>query len=302
MAGPTTGAESWTEAANDGKADFDDIYDQPDPRAYFRTLGKLDYQIPKKAKPIFKRLIAAIRSMRRLDRATILDVGCSYGVNAALLKYNIKLPDLIRRYTAPELDAVTSQQMLARDQAYFQAKSCDDDIWVIGLDVAENAVAYAERIGAVDVGISEDLERADPTGEIATATGGTDLIISTGCVGYVTEHTFRRLIRLTEQGRRPWIANFVLRMFPYDRIADALAAHGLRTEKFEGSSFRQRRFLSGEEREHKMDTIYDQGLDPAGYETDGYYHAELYLSRPSVEIARLPLARLIDRTGAPIPA
>ena len=37
--------------ANDAKASMEHIYDQPDPRAYFRELAKLDYAIPGHAKP-----------------------------------------------------------------------------------------------------------------------------------------------------------------------------------------------------------------------------------------------------------
>src|SRR5665811_2079138 len=35
--------------AGDGKADFNYIYDRPDPRDYFRTLGEFDYEIPQRA-------------------------------------------------------------------------------------------------------------------------------------------------------------------------------------------------------------------------------------------------------------
>ena len=34
------------------KADFDDIYTAPDPRAYFRTLAPLRYQVPAHAAPL----------------------------------------------------------------------------------------------------------------------------------------------------------------------------------------------------------------------------------------------------------
>jgi len=34
------------DSANEAKANFDDIYNLPDPRRYYRTLGALDYRIP----------------------------------------------------------------------------------------------------------------------------------------------------------------------------------------------------------------------------------------------------------------
>ena len=44
-----------------------------------------------------------------------------------------------------------------------------------------------------------------------------DIIVSTGCVGYVTATTFQRAAKASRRGRVPWVASFVLRMFPYRR-------------------------------------------------------------------------------------
>src|SRR3546814_7151487 len=49
---------------NRGKADFSAIYVQPDPRAYFRTLGALGYVIPHLARPVFDQLIEARQRAR----------------------------------------------------------------------------------------------------------------------------------------------------------------------------------------------------------------------------------------------
>ena len=69
-----------------GKIDITDIYNKPDPRRYYSTLRHLDYQIPEAAKPVFQRVISAYRQAHEKDKVRVVDVGCSYGVNAALLK------------------------------------------------------------------------------------------------------------------------------------------------------------------------------------------------------------------------
>src|SRR3546814_7020588 len=74
---------------NRSKADFSAIYVQPDPRAYFRTLGALGYVIPHLARPVFDQLIEARQRAKGGGPITVLDLGCSYGVNAALMKYAI---------------------------------------------------------------------------------------------------------------------------------------------------------------------------------------------------------------------
>ena len=39
------------------RADFSQLYVQPDPRMYYRVLGGLDYTIPHLAHPVFMQLI-----------------------------------------------------------------------------------------------------------------------------------------------------------------------------------------------------------------------------------------------------
>src|ERR1700727_2425038 len=85
--GPDGATGCWTDMDYDdtGKVSFDHIYDELDPRAYFNTLRRLDYCIPQLARRYFMRLL-----IRRVSShggpATMLDIGCSYGINAALLR------------------------------------------------------------------------------------------------------------------------------------------------------------------------------------------------------------------------
>ena len=90
---------------DDGKAAFDDIYAQPDPRAYFGTLRKLDYRIPHLAKPHFERLIAQLRD--GAATVSVLDIGCSYGINAALLRCDAGLDELYDRYCGVDASTQT---------------------------------------------------------------------------------------------------------------------------------------------------------------------------------------------------
>jgi hypothetical protein len=60
---PMTGQIAFEEI-NKAKTNLDDIYNQPDPRAYCGRLRKLDYVIPDVAKPIFRKLISEVRQRR----------------------------------------------------------------------------------------------------------------------------------------------------------------------------------------------------------------------------------------------
>jgi hypothetical protein len=273
-----------------GKISLDGIYDRPDPRAYFGTLSKLDYVIPQRAKPVFERLIAARRAARGRRHVKIVDLGCSYGVNAALLKHGLSMAELYRLY-AVEADRA---RLIARDRRLFR-RNTDPDLELVGIDQAGNAVAYAVDTGALDAGIATNLERVEPSAQDRIALAEADLIISTGCFGYVTHTSLERILDAAG-GSTPWMAHFVLRMFDFDLAERMLAGHGYVTEKANGL-FRQRRFATPEEGEHVLDNLAARGIDPAGAEATGWYHAELFIARPKADAERMSLERLLGEAG-----
>lgn len=279
------------EAINEAKADLTEIYSQPDPRSYFRALKGLGYEIPQSAKAIFQRLIP---ELRREDGEIVraLDLGCSYGVNAALLKYDLSMPDLFRRWGEKQLSDLASDAVVERDRSYFADLDEASDLEVIGLDVAEEAVAFAAEVGLLDDGLALDLEATTLPDDAREELEGVDLVISTGCVGYVTEKTFDRLLPAVTQGRPAWMANFVLRMFPFEPIEQALQEANYVTEKLADRTFAQRRCVSAEERDQVLKQLAEQGLTPTQEEVDGVLIAEFYLSRPAAEVAARPLADL----------
>jgi hypothetical protein len=115
-------------------------------------------------------------------------------------------------------------------------------------------------------------------------------------VSNVGERTFERILAAAG-GSRPWIASFVLRMFSYRSIENALARHGYVTERLEGVTFVQRRFHSASETEETLSVLQRQGVDPAGREAEGLLHAEFFLSRPEAEVAEAPLGRVVSITS-----
>lgn len=280
-------------AINDGKANFDEIYTAADPRQYFRVLGQLDYIIPHLAQPVFNQLIR-VRAEQQAEPVTVLDLGCSYGVNGALMKYAVGFDAIRERYVSPQLQSLSHAELLKHDQAFYRSWPRNENVRVIGLDVSENAIRYAQESGAIDIGYALDLENDDPTPEQAEALSKVDLVISTGCVGYVTSKTFRRLAKLARRGRPAWVASFVLRMFPYEAIERTLAEQALVTEQFEGTTFVQRRFADVAEMEATVSAVEARGLDTYGREIEGLYHADLFVSRPANEIERMPLQSLVS--------
>ncbi len=277
--------------SNEAKVSMDHIYDQPDPRAYFRELKVLDYVIPDSAKLIFQTLISRLKR-RRGDTVHVLDLGCSYGVNAAILKYKQTMPELYEQWGQKSLAGATLGELAKYGKHLYGAIDDSEDVTIIGLDQAENAVDFAENIGLLNGGLSVNLETEPLPSETGVDLGAVDLVTSTGCVGYITEKSFDRLLPAIEPGHRPWFANFVLRMFPFDNIAKTLGKQGYVTEKLEGRTFVQRQFASAREQEEVIDRLRDRGIDPNAEEKGGCLLAEFYLSRPAKDVTAEPIEHL----------
>jgi SAM-dependent methyltransferase len=258
-----------------GKISFDHIYTAPDPRPFYGTLGRVDYQIPQLAKPYFTKLIEEYQAERGIPRPTVLDVGCSYGVNSTLLRCETSLDDLYEQYTAPGVEDLDRTALLERDRRFVRTHAIPDGARFFGLDAAGPALEYALSAGFLDETIYADLERDEPDATQQALLDEVDLVVSTGCIGYVTEKTIARIAR----GSRPWMAHFVLRMFSYDPVAESLAELGYETAAIDGV-YRQRRFASDEEQAQILATLDDVGVDPEGLEAEGWLYAQLYVSRP----------------------
>jgi carnitine O-acetyltransferase len=260
----------------DGKAALDHIYTEPDPRAYFSTLRGLEYQIPQLAKPHFGQLIAELRRTR--NPVTILDIGCSYGINAALLRCDLSMAELYDRYDNPDASVQTRQSLVERDRELVADRDRLPGTVFLGLDASTAALSYATSAGFIDEAVPADLEHDPATpaqlGQLARA----DLVISTGCIGYVTERTIGQ-VACASGDRPPWMAHVVLRMYPFDPVARCLARFGYETRRVDGL-LRQRRFAAPEEQAQVVDRLTDIGIDPAGRESDGWLYAELFISRP----------------------
>ena len=268
------------DCANATKAKFEAIYNAPDPRSYYTTLDSLDYQIPTNAKPVFQRILSAMPSQ---ETSKIVDVGCSYGVNAAMLRYDLTFSEMAVRYRRAASQNLSVAETVMRDAQVFSDLDPACDAEFVGLDIARQAAGYADAVGLIDEAIVEDLEAPGLSDHAASALNEANLVISTGAIGYVGEETLGKIVDAS--GKTPWIAAFVLRQFPFDAIAERLADLGLVTEKLPDTTFLQRRFRDDAEQEGAIEALRAAGREPDGLESEGFYHAEFYLARPAGEIA-----------------
>jgi SAM-dependent methyltransferase len=275
---------------NQAKAIFDDIYVEKDPRSYFSALGDLDYMITDVAEPVVRQILAA-KAAATGAKPLVLDIGCSYGINAAVHRFPLTFSGLRHRYARREMKAVSSEELMHFDQNFYSSWPDIGLARFIGLDVSAPAVKYATNVGLLDHGIVADLENDALSTEHARIIRPADVIMSTGCIGYVTEKTFSKVLDATET--TPWIISFVLRMFPFDSLAATFAQRGLVTERLTGVTFIQRRFRDAEEFESTLANLAAVGIDSTGLESEGLFHADLILSRPEADARAVPLDNIV---------
>ncbi len=285
-------AVSRSRHAKPGKASFDEIYDRPDPRAYFETLQQLDYQIPQHGQGVFLALMESRRETYGEESPhDVLDLCCSYGINAALLNHRLRLDDLYEHYASAQMASLSSFELAALDRAFYAARRRPGRALSVGVDAAANAVSYAVQVGLLNEGFAENLENSEPSAALQAAAARVGLITVTGGIGYISQRTFQRILNCATEP--PWIAAFVLRMVSYEPIAEALSHYGLVTEKLATRTFPQRRFAHSEERQYALDELARVGVDVSGKEEGGYYHAELFVSRPAWDAAEMSLESLV---------
>jgi len=272
------------------KSDFSRIYDQPDPRGYFRALMPLEYQIPQQALPVFESVLAA--RARDGRPPTVLDVCCSYGINAALLRTEIDLADLGKRGSDPAREELSAAEVIAEDTRLFATRLRHPERTVLGLDISAPAIDYGKRTGLLADGWAEDLESSDPSPALAEGLRNVGLVACTGGVGYIGRATFERILAAVGDLEDLWLAVFVLRVFSYDEVTDLFAEHGLVTERWP-DTFAQRRFADQAEADAANHDVVARGLDPTGKEAEGWYYADCYLTRPPAAVVASPLAELV---------
>jgi predicted TPR repeat methyltransferase len=274
-----------------GKAVLDSIYNQPDPRAYWRTLSALDYRVPQQAKPYFLRCIAARREQRAASRSgTIVDLGCSYGINSLLLRFGLTISDLYRRYATGEVASLHRSALIARDRQLEPRRDLAG-VRFTGIDVSSQAASYAAEASLLDDVVVADMEQRDLRPDEAQHIADATLIISTGCIGYVTKTSLTRILHHCRE--RAWMMHTVLRMFDFRPVEEALAQFGYVVARSH-QLLKQRRFISHREQERILDGLSSVGINASGLEAEGWLYAHVYLALPVSDAGAVWMERILD--------
>lgn len=261
------------------KKDFTSIYTQKYPNAYLKEMGRLDYRIPDNTKPLY--LSIAKQLYKKLSKKiNIIDIGSSYGINSALMKYDLKMSDLDDFFLGQE-------PSIEQSKHFFENLSSDDTLDFYQIDISEPALKFSENTGLCKKGICVNLEYGNPP---INEMPRSDMIIATGCIGYIGYKAFSNLfelikkqqsesdLKVSEKG--PVFAFSVLRIFDMEKIEKTFDHYGYSLVKSDLKPIKQRRFSDMEEKHKTISLLHDKGIDTKWLEDDGHFYADFYIASP----------------------
>lgn len=281
---------------------FDDTYDQPDCRAYFRMMDALGYRNQHHATAAFRAGLDALCRLRGIDAPRILDFASSYGIVTLLMRFEITLAEVFARYRDPVFDGLSAAEVIARDRDWLaRLPRRAPGLHATGLDIMPNAVAYGRAVGLFDDGHAEDLETAAPSGPFAAALGRVDMIVECGSVAQLMPRALDRVLAACGP-RKPWLMTSPIRGNERAAAAGVLRAHGMVQEQVPVPPFVHRRFESADEQARAIANARAAGHETDGVETTGHFHAQVLLARPEADAAAAPVAGWALPVGvAPLP-
>lgn len=271
------------ETENKAKASFDAVYTAPTPHDYIAMMAKNGYEIGEQARPY---CIAAAELLQNHTEDAwpvhMLDIGCSYGMGAAFVKYGCSFDEMVAFFStrAPRDVPAACEAM----RAWINVTPTPYDVRCVGLDISKPAIRFAMRAGLLDGGIARDFENPDitPNAEERSWLRSCNLLISTGAIGYVTDNTIAHVVQHAGKDHPsefgPLAVFTILRMFEATPIKDTFEKHGFRFEKIPEVMLPQRRFTDENERKSVLNILHDKNIDTSEWEDRGKQFAELFIA------------------------
>ncbi|WP_237087737.1 hypothetical protein [Nitrosopumilus piranensis] len=241
-------------------------------------MKRLEYRIPDKTKPLY--LSIAKQLYNKLSKKiSVIDIGSSYGINSALMKYDLTMSDLD--------DFFLKEPSIEQSKQFFEQLPSDDSLDFYQIDISQPALRFSENVNLCKKGICVNLETGNlPLRELPKS----DMVIATGCIGYIGYKAFSNIFELIKKqnseenlenpNRDPVFAFSVLRIFDMTEIKKTFDHYGYSLVKSDVHPIRQRRFSDLEEKHKTISLLNDNGIDTKWLEDDGYFYADFYIASP----------------------
>lgn len=280
------------------KKDFSDIYTQKHPTPYLEEMGNLKYRIPDQTKPLYKHLAERILNYKKRP-VKILDLGSSYGINSALLNYELIMSELddffIKNQPNPSISST---------QNFFDDLPNNDDpnLEFYLVDTSLPALDFAEKTGLCQDSFCVNLEKENIPYKLQQTMCDIDLIISTGCVGYTGWKSFAKILENIDLDKAPLpiFAFTVLRIFQMSDIKRVFKENNFELLKTKIGPLKQRRFYDKTEMNDTLDLLKSRNINTENLEVTGYYFADFYVGGPSLNPLWLSWIQNLEEIFIPI--
>jgi len=244
-----------------------------------------DYCVSEQTRPYFT---AAVELLRRRNgpahAVQMLDVGCSYGIGAATVKFGCSFVEMAEFFVgrAPK----EYSRCVEATRLWLNATPPRFEVRVVGQDTSRAAVQFARDASMIQGAIVSNFEEDDilPSDDERAWLGGSNLLVSSGAIGYVTAKTLAKI--LPEIGSEhagefgPLAVFSILRMFDTGPLQSAFEECGWEFGQVPDVHLPQRRFVDASERDQILALLDESGVDSTELESAGMLYADLFVAAP----------------------
>ena len=264
------------------KKDFTDIYTQDSPYSYLKEMNKLEYSISDSTKSLYNTIIEQLEET--LSRPiNVLDLGSSYGINSSLMKYNLTMSELNNFFLNG------TEPTKKETKQFYEKCTSNDNMNFYQIDISEEALKFSEDMDLCERGINVDLEAEKLN--LLESLPKTDIIIATGCVGYIGYKSFSNLLKIIKnrqsnsiESKKEYVAPIfafsVLRIFDMADIEEVFERYGYSIVKSDIKPIRQRNFSDPKEKIQTICVLHNMQINTKEYEDDGNFYADFYIAKP----------------------
>ena len=246
-------------------------------------MDRLEYSISASTKPLYNSIIEKLEET--LSRPiNILDLGSSYGINSSLMKYNLTMSELNDFFLSD------SEPTRKETMQFYEKCTRNDNLNFFQIDISKEALKFSEDMNLCEMGMDVNLESKKLN--LLESLPKIDLVIATGCVGYIRHKAFLNLLSIIKNRQSnsiefeigcavPIFAFSVLRMFDMTDIKAAFEVYGYSVVKSDIKPIRQRNFSDSKEKVQIVSLLHEMKVDTTKYEDDGNLYADFYIAKYS---------------------
>ena len=259
------------------KNEFDSIYNLTDPAPYFQALEPADYRMPWVLATWLKRSHTILAESLGDETLRLVDFACGYGTNGALLRHEMSMQALYSYFSARSWQVTEEKKYWREDRIHFSAlPGAQSRFQITGIDVAQNALDYAQYLGFIDQQFSDDLIGGLPGQVLSESLAETHIVVESGAISPRLTSVCEHILSCA----RPWFIHCPRPDVDWRALQDFWRDVGYETFALNEEPIRYRKALSEAERVEIHQLASALGVPEQRQFRDDYLCVDLKLALP----------------------